>query len=125
MAKNQFLNWGKSLKLPEMQFHGKIDLFDFTSFSLDFFKFSGPLWPHQSNVDSRQRTTSNAQCNPTPSALSLPRPFQLVVLRKFAQNRTQFSNVRQPSYIKNKRGLLLRNVLATMVRSFFFETLRY
>ena len=23
MAKNQFLNWGKSLKLPEMQFHEK------------------------------------------------------------------------------------------------------
>ena len=47
MAKNQFLNWGKSLKLPKMQFHeillnfhGKyskkffreIDLLDFTSF---------------------------------------------------------------------------------------------
>ena len=105
-----------------MQFHEKkffFDLFDFTIFfCMDFFKFTGSLWPHQSNVDSRQRTTSNAQCNPTPSALSLPRPFQLVVLRKFAQNRTQFSNVRQPSYIKNKRGLRLRNVLATMVRSF-------
>ena len=23
MAKNQFLTWGKSLKLPEMQFHEK------------------------------------------------------------------------------------------------------
>ena len=23
MAKNQFFNWGKSLKLPEMQFHEK------------------------------------------------------------------------------------------------------
>ena len=43
MAKNQFLNWGKSLKLPKMQFHEKkIDLFDFTSFfGLDSFKFSG------------------------------------------------------------------------------------
>ena len=34
MAKNQFLNWGKSLKRPKMQFHEeeKDDLFDFTSF---------------------------------------------------------------------------------------------
>ena len=41
MAKNQFLNWGKSLKLPEMQFHEKIfDLFDFTSyFAWTFFNF--------------------------------------------------------------------------------------
>ena len=23
MAKNQFLNWGKSLKLPKMQYHGE------------------------------------------------------------------------------------------------------
>ena len=48
MAKNQFWNWGKSLKQPKMQFHEKkfylifiknvpkefreIDLFDFMSF---------------------------------------------------------------------------------------------
>ena len=33
MAKNQFFNWRKSLKLPKMQFHEKkFDLFDFTSF---------------------------------------------------------------------------------------------
>ena len=32
MAKNQFLNCGKSLKQPKMQFQEKIDLFDFTSF---------------------------------------------------------------------------------------------
>ena len=31
MTKNQFLNRGKRLKLPKMQFH-EIDLFDFTSF---------------------------------------------------------------------------------------------
>ena len=32
MAKNQFLNREKSLKLPKMQFHEKkLDLFDFTS----------------------------------------------------------------------------------------------
>ena len=30
MAKKQFLNWGKSLKLPKMQFHEKI--FDLTFF---------------------------------------------------------------------------------------------
>ena len=35
---------GKSLKLPEMQFHEKIYLFDFTSFCLYFFKLSGLLW---------------------------------------------------------------------------------
>jgi len=33
MAKNQFLNWGKNLKLPKQQFHEqKIDLVDFTGF---------------------------------------------------------------------------------------------
>ena len=33
MAKNQFLNrMGKLLKLPEMQLHEKIDLFDFLNF---------------------------------------------------------------------------------------------
>ena len=33
MAKNQFLELGKSLKLPKMQFHENIfDLFDFTNF---------------------------------------------------------------------------------------------
>ena len=34
LAKNQFLKWGKSLKLPKMQFHEKnlFELFDFTSF---------------------------------------------------------------------------------------------
>ena len=34
MAKNQFLNWGKSLKLPKVQFHEKkiFGLFDFMSF---------------------------------------------------------------------------------------------
>ena len=31
MAKNQFLNQGKRLKLPKMQFH-EIDIFDFTRF---------------------------------------------------------------------------------------------
>ena len=35
----------KSLKRLNIQFHKKIDLFNFTSFfCLDFFKFSGPLW---------------------------------------------------------------------------------
>ena len=47
MAKIQFLNWGKSLKVPKQQFHEeqKIDLGDFTGFfHLDFIKFSGPLF---------------------------------------------------------------------------------
>ena len=49
MAKNQFLNWGKSLKLPEMQFHEKkFDLFDFTSFFalafLNFLARCGNIW---------------------------------------------------------------------------------
>ena len=31
LTKNQFLNWGKSLKLPKMQFHEeKLHLFNFT-----------------------------------------------------------------------------------------------
>ena len=34
MAKNQFLNWRKSLKLPKMQFHENFDLFDFSIFCL-------------------------------------------------------------------------------------------
>ena len=44
MAKNQCLNWGKSLKLPKMQFHEekKIWFHEFF-FCLDFFIFCGPL----------------------------------------------------------------------------------
>ena len=40
MAKNPFLNWGKSLKLPKMQFHEEcFDLFqNFTSFLPGLFK---------------------------------------------------------------------------------------
>ena len=48
MAQNQFLNWGKSLKQPKMQFHEKngfISIHEF--FGLDFFKFSGPLYQDQ------------------------------------------------------------------------------
>ena len=47
MAKNHFLNWGKSLKLPRMQFHEK-KLFIYLIlrvFCLDFFKFSGSPCP--------------------------------------------------------------------------------
>ena len=53
MANNQYLNWGKSLKLPKMQFREKkIYLFDFTCFfCLDFFKFSGPLWRALCNLE--------------------------------------------------------------------------
>jgi len=44
MTKNQFLNWGKRIKSAKYAiFTEKSDLFDFTSFCLDCFKFSGPL----------------------------------------------------------------------------------
>ena len=58
MAKNQFLNQGKSLKLPKMQFHEKnfFELFDFTSFffCLNFFLI---FW-----TDHKLFRNSNARC---------------------------------------------------------------
>ena len=48
MAKNQFLNRKKSLKLPKMQFHEKkFDLIDFTSFLpvlFIFWQWQGYFW---------------------------------------------------------------------------------
>ena len=45
MAKNEFLNWEKMKNAKNVISRKKFfDLFDFTSFLLDFFKFSGPLW---------------------------------------------------------------------------------
>ena len=44
-GRNQFLNWGKSSKLPKMQFHKKKCFIWFHEFfCLESFKFSGPLW---------------------------------------------------------------------------------
>ena len=42
MAKKSIFELGKSLKLPELQFHEKIDLFDFTNFFAWTFLI---LWP--------------------------------------------------------------------------------
>ena len=44
MAKNQFLKWGKNLKVPKMR--------EFFFFCLDFLKFSGPLWLHPWSISS-------------------------------------------------------------------------
>ena len=55
MAKNQFLNWEKVSNYQKFNFTYKFFLIYLISrnFSLDFFKFSGPLWKSQKNSSAR------------------------------------------------------------------------